>query len=165
MSGQNHQTLSRCTFWATIDTWWCHLLTSGAHRFHVCWIEMQKIKCFFTVSDSTKLSFVFFVFYLISTHLDPPDVPAPPSKSSRAIKYCGAAAFRFQPSKGRDVESLARLSEQRPGGWYSQCRCTWLNRLGHVSVSHESTWSGAKASAWLSDWVLRRGGRFQQRER
>lgn len=156
MSGQNHQTLSRVTFWATIDTWWCHLLTSGAHRFHVCRIE--------AFSDSTKRSFVF-AFYLISTQQNPPDVPAPPSESSRAIKYCGAAAFRFQPSKGRDVESLARLSEQRPGGRYSQCRCTWVNRLGHVSVSHESTWSGAKASAWLSDWVLRRGGRFQQRER
>lgn len=48
MSGQNHQTLSRFTFWATIDTWWCHLLTSGAH---VC-----RIGAF---SDSTKRPFVF----------------------------------------------------------------------------------------------------------
>lgn len=162
---QNHQTLSRFTFWVTIDARYCRLLASGPHRFHSCRIKTpEKKSCLFASSDSTKL-FSFFVFLSYLKPTDPSRCPSAAFQLPRAIKYRSAAAFLFLPWKGQDVESLARLSEHRPRGWYSQCRCTRLNCWGHVSVSHESRWSGAMASAWLSDWVLRPGGRFQQRER
>lgn len=165
MSGQIHQTLSRFTLWPSGS-----LQLRGAvaslqedHTSSTFAEQIHKKCCLFSPSDSSKL--FHFCFYLISTQQIGPDVPAPPSSFPGRLNIKRRRFPVFHPWKGRDVESLARLSEQRSCGWYSQCRCTWLNCWGHVSVSHESRWSGAIASAWLSDWVLQPSGRFQQRER
>lgn len=136
MSGQNHQTLSRFTFWATIDTWYCCLLASHGPHWWTCWKDTHtKIVCVcFQWFDQT---FFFFCFLSYLNPTDPSRCPSAAFQLSRAIKYIVAPPLSvFNPEKVETWNpSLVSVSTDPADGTVSADALDWTARGTSQSVT------------------------------